>query len=134
QGGESFLPNAFAQMRINYSFVQKVLDRSHNRTNIDAEVGYFVTPRLAVTGIMSYAKHHGGLDYDSSKGLDQWTHDELINHDELMRSDQLDAGAGAAFLVSKSVSVYANYLTIVSGINGHALNSGVIVGINFRFR
>ena len=66
QGGESFLPNAFFQARVNYSFVEHTLGRSHNRTNIDAEVGYFVTSRIAVTGIASYARHHGGLDYDSS--------------------------------------------------------------------
>src|SRR5262245_39172674 len=69
RGGESFLPNAFFQTRINYSFVEKVLGRSHNRTNIDMEVGYFLTPRLAVTGIASYAKHHEGLDYDSSRTI-----------------------------------------------------------------
>jgi len=135
QGGESFLPNAFFQTRINYSFVEKVLGRSHNRTNIDMEVGYFLTPRLAVTGIASYAKHHGGLDYDSSRTIpEQWTPEELLNHDELMRSDQLDVGGGASFRVSRSTSVYANVLTIAWGINGHALNTGIIAGINVRFR
>ncbi len=135
QGGEGFLSKAFAQTRINYSFVEKVLGRSHNRTNIDAEVGYFLTPRLAVTGIASYAKHHGGLDYDSTKTpQEQWTPQEYLKHDELMRSDQLDVGGGGSFLVNRSTSVYANVLTIAWGINGHALNMGVIVGINFRFR
>ena len=51
-----------------------------------------------------------------------------------MRSNQLDVGGGAAVLINKSTSVYANYLTIVSGINGHALNSGIMLGINVRFR
>ena len=135
QGGESFLSKAFAQTRINYSFVEPVLGYSHNRTNIDAEVGYFLTPRLAVTGLISYAKHHGGLDLDSTKPLDQqWTKEELLKHDELMRADQLDLGGGASFMINRSTSVYANVLTIASGINGHALNMGVIAGINFRFR
>ncbi len=95
----------------------------------------FVLPRLAVTGIASYAKHHCGLDYDSTKTLDeQWTREELLNHDELMRSDQVDYGGGVAFLVNRSTSVYANFLTMAWGINGHALNQGIFVGINFRFR
>jgi hypothetical protein len=105
------------------------------RTNIDAEVGYFVTPRLAVSAIGSYEKHHGGLDWDSSEPISQqWTDEEFLNHDALMRADQFDAGGGVAYLVNKSTSVYANYLTMVWGINGHALNSGVIVGVNIRFR
>jgi hypothetical protein len=135
QGGESFLSNAFFQTRINYSFVEHVLGRSHNRTNIDAEVGYFLMPRLAVTGIASYAKHHGGLDWDSSKTIDeQWTQEEFLKHDELMRADQLDVGGGASFMVSRSTSVYANVLTMAWGINGHALKTGIIAGINVRFR
>jgi hypothetical protein len=136
QGGEGFLSKAFAQTRINYSFVEKVLGRSHNRTNIDAEVGYFLTRRLAVTGIASYAKNHGGLDWDSTKGRlqDQVTPEEYLKHDELMRSDQLDVGGGGSFLINRSTSVYANVLTMAWGINGHALNMGVIVGVNFRFR
>src|SRR5262249_18508547 len=116
QGGESFLSNAFFQTRVNYSFVEPVLGISHNRTNIDAEVGYFVTARLAVTGLATYAKHHGGLDYDSSKAfLQQWTPEEYLHHDELMRADQLDVGGGASLMISKSTSVYANVLTIAWG-------------------
>jgi len=136
QGGEdSFLSHAFSQTRINYSFVEPVLGMSHNRTNIDAEIGYFITPRLAVTGLASYAKHHGGLDYDSSKTfLQQWTPEEYLHHDQLMRADQLDVGGGASFMINGSTSVYANVLTIAWGINGHALNTGIITGINIRFR
>ena len=135
RGGESFLPNAFFQTRINYSFVQRVLNISHNRTNVDAEVGYFVTPRLALSAIGSYEKHHGGLDFDSSKtAAEQWTPEEYLNHDALIRADQFDAGGGVSFLVNRSTSVYANYLTMAWGINGHALNSGIIVGVNVRFR
>jgi len=88
-----------------------------------------------VTGIASYAKNHGGLDYDSTKALaEQWTGQELIKHDELMRADQLDVGGGASFMINRSTSVYTNVLTIAWGVNGHALNLGVIAGVNFRFR
>jgi hypothetical protein len=135
QGGESFLSNAFFQSRINYSFVERVLGRSHNRTNIDTEMGYFLTPRLALSGLVTYQRHHGdALDHDSTRGLDQWTDEEFHHHDQLMRTNMLDVGLGTAFLLNGKTSVYANALHTVWGINGHPIQAGLIVGINWRFR
>ena len=137
QGGDSFLPNAYVQSRISYGVVERVLGRSHNRTNIDTEFSYFLTPRLAVSGLTSYAKHHGGLDYDSTLGTtpaQQWTPEELLHHDELTRADMFDIGFGAAFRLNGSTSVYASLLKTTWSINAHPLNSGLIIGINRRFR
>jgi hypothetical protein len=36
-------------------------------------------------------------------------------------------------MINSSTSVYANVLTMAWGINGHALNTGIITGINIRF-
>ena len=136
QGGEeSLLSNIYTQARISYAFVERVLGRSHNRTNIDSEVGYFLTPRLALTGLASFQKHHGNpLDTDSTRGPDQWTEEEEHDHMQLLRSDMFDVGAGAAFLLNGKTSVYANGLHTVWGRNGHPIQAGLIVGINLRFR
>lgn len=136
QGESSFLANAYFQTRISYGFVERVLGYSHNRSNIDAELGYFLTPRLAVSSLASFAKHHGGLDWDSTKGTpaQQWTPEEFLHHDELTRADMLDIGVGASFLVNRSTSVYATVLHTPWAINGHPLHVGVMAGINWRFR
>ena len=45
-----------------YAFVEKVLGISHDRSNLDLEIGYFLTPSLGYPAIGSYQKTHGGLD------------------------------------------------------------------------
>jgi hypothetical protein len=136
KGSETFLPNAYVQSRLSYGFVEKVLGRSHNRTNIDTEFTYFLTPRLAVSALTSYAKHHGGLDWDSTKGAPAqvWTPEELLHHDELVRADAFDIGLGTAFRLHASTSVYANILHTTWSINGHPLSTGLILGFNRSFR
>jgi hypothetical protein len=135
QGGEdSFLSHLFTQTRISYGFVERVLSRSHNRTNTDSELGYFLTPRLTLSGLASFQKHHGNpLDTDFAKGSEQWTHEEDHHHMKLLRSDLLDVGAGIAFRLNAKSSVYAIGLHTVWGKNGHPLQAGLIFGINFRF-
>ena len=135
QGGEnSFLSHLYTQTRISYGFVERVLGRSHNRTNIDSELGYFLTPRLTLSGLATFQKHHGNpLDTDFSLGPEQWTHEEDHHHMQLLRADLLDVGAGIAFKLNAKTSVYATALHTVWGKNGHPLQAGFIFGINFRF-
>jgi hypothetical protein len=134
-GEESFLSNVYTQTRFSYGFVERVLDRSHNRTNIDSELGYFLTPRLALSGLASFQKHHGNpLDRDFSKGPEQWTEEEEHDHMGLLRADQLDVGAGVAFRLNARTSLFATALHTVWGRNGHPIQAGLIVGINWRFR
>jgi hypothetical protein len=134
--GESFLPNAYFQTRVSYGFVERVLGRSHNRTNIDSEFTYRVLPRLSFSALTSYAKHHGGLDWDSRLGepRDQWTAEERFHHDELTRADAFDVGLGTSFRVSQSTSVYGSLLHTAWSRNAHPLNTGLILGISRQFR
>lgn len=135
QGGEnSFLSRLYTQTRVSYGLVERVLGRSHNRTNIDSELGYYLLPRLTLSGLASFQKHHGNpLDTDFALGPEQWTHEEEHDHMKLLRADLLDVGAGIAFQLSARKSVYATVLHTVWGKNGHPLQAGLIVGINFRF-
>jgi len=133
-GEDSFLSNVYTQARISYGFVERVLDRSHNRTNIDAELGYFLTSRLALSGLASFQKHHGAALDPPPRGGEPWSHEEEHAHMELLRSDMFDVGVGAAFQLNGKTSVYANMLHTVWGRNGHPTQAGLIVGINRRFR
>lgn len=131
---EGPLSNAYIQTRISYGFVERVLGRSHNRTNIDTELGYFLTPRFGLSGIAAFAGHHGGLDWDTNKPItEQWTAEEIRSHDQLIRNNTLDVGGGVSFLVNGKTSVYATLLRSVWIINDK-IHTSFTVGINWRFR
>ena len=56
------LPGLFVTGRYSYGFTQRVLDISHNRSNVDLELGYFIKPEVRVFGLGSGQLTHGGID------------------------------------------------------------------------
>jgi hypothetical protein len=126
---EEVLPNAYFQTRLSYAFVERVLGMYHDRTNIDAELGYQLTNRVAVSGIVSFQKTLGGL---YSKG--RWTLEQKRHHDQLVRSDTLHWGGGVSLAVNRTTSIFATLLTMAWGKNSAALSHGFTVGINKSFR
>ena len=57
---DQWIPNTYVQARYNYAFVEQVVGVSHDRTNADLEVGYFVNPRFSIRVLYAYQNTHGG--------------------------------------------------------------------------
>lgn len=92
------LPGTNFQMQLSHAFVQEVAGIRPNRSHVNAEAGYFVTPRLAVRVLESWQITHDGLDFPYA-GLPS----ELsLNHDRLSRNNFLIIGAGSS---SRSTSL-----------------------------
>lgn len=142
---DSVAPGLFFQLRASYTVTQALLDIRPNRTRLDAEMGYFFTPRLSVRFIESSQVTHAGLDLISFS--DPMTvakvhgHPEIPfpapaiyrrNHDRLQRSDYLNLGGGVGFAVNDSVELFAAAANTVWGKNVHPLR-GLSVGANFHF-
>jgi hypothetical protein len=127
-----FLPKAYLQGRYSYAFVEKVLDISHNRSNLDLQLGYFVTPRLQLFAVGMGQKTHGGLVLDRSI-VPTWTAAEFHAHGQVNRSDLLGVGGGADLQLTTILDVSASYLSTVAGRNDHAINSLVSVGFTVGF-
>ena len=54
---DSLLPGLFVTGRYSYGFAQRVLDISHNRSNLDLELGYFVKPDFRVFALAQGKSH-----------------------------------------------------------------------------
>jgi hypothetical protein len=141
---EPLLPNAYFQVRVSHAFVQPVLDysghhtldASHNRTNIDAEVGIRLTERVIFSGNVHLQEHHGGLTWVDCSPLPLgacFSYEEWHLHSQLFDTDALDVGAGISFGLSPAVSVFASFLTTPWARNGHPISRGITVGMNWRF-
>lgn len=117
---------AYVQGRATHSFVRRVLGIKHDRDNLDVELGYFATPSLAVRLLASAAKTQGGIDFDKVGGP---TSPLFHVHDQLLREEHLNIGAGVSYSVSPAFDVYAMGFQMVRGKNGHKIDFSVTTGV-----
>jgi len=139
---DAVLPRLFFQGQASYALVQDVIGIRANRSHLDAELGYFITPRLAVRFLESYQVTHDGVDVlGFSPMTDAVFHGTGIPlapeyrryHDRLQRSNYLTLGGGVGFALNDSVEVFAAAAKMVWGESVHPLRA-VTLGANLHFR
>jgi hypothetical protein len=126
------LPRAFVQARYAYSFAERIEDIRHDRSNLDVEVGYVLTPAVRVFAISAGQKTHGGIDTPDA-GWRALPANLGEHHDRLARLEMLDFGGGVQVTVSKSVEVFGSFMTTTAGRNSHALARGLTLGVSWSF-
>jgi len=133
---DPILEAGFAQLRYSYAFVEKVLGVSHDRSNVDLELGYFLTQSLGVSALGSYQKTHGGLDLPvpgTPEAAAFRRTPYFVHHDQLARSDYLNLGGVVSYALTGTVDVFASYQSTVWGRNIHAVQPGLAVGMSWGF-
>ena len=126
------LPNAFAQTRYSYSFAQRIVGVRHDRSTLDVELGYFLTPKLRVFALGVGQKTHGGIDLPDG-GWRALPAEQQPHHDRIARTDLIDMGGGLQVSVGRSFDIFGSYMTTLAGRNGHALRRGITVGVAWSF-
>jgi hypothetical protein len=126
------VPGLFVQSRYAYGFTEKALDISHNRSNMDLEVGYFLTPKLRLLGLGTAQLTHGGVDLSLNSRVDLgpllWSH-----HDQIDRVNYLNLGGGMAYSLTQTVDIFGSLIRNVAQRNGHALDHGLSLGLSWSF-
>ena len=133
---DPILEAGFAQLRYSYAFVEKVLGISHDRSNVDLEIGYFLTPSLGISAIGSYQKTHGGIELPlpgtpAAAAFRQTPY--FVHHDQLAQSNYLNVGGVVSYALTGTVDVFASYQSMVWGRNVHAVQPGLAFGLNWGF-
>jgi hypothetical protein len=124
--------------------VQEVVGIRANRSRVDGELGYFLTPRLSVRFLETYQYTHDGIDLLSftpmTQGIVHSTGESIstngayrTNHDRLQRSNYLTFGGGVAFALNDSLGVVVEGAKITWGESVHPLRA-ITVGVNVRLR
>ena len=126
------LPNAFVQARYSYSFAKKIVGVSHDRSNLDLEFGYFVTPKVRVFTLGTGHKTHGGIDVPDA-GWKALPIEQGPHHDRIGRIDLLDVGGGVQVALTKSIDLFGSYMKTLAGRNTHALDRVLTVGTSWSF-
>ena len=129
---DAVLPGVFVQGRYSYGFTERALDISHNRSNMDLEVGYFVRPSFRVFGLAVGQVTHGGLDFPTNF-RDIATPEQWFHHDQIGRDNRLNLGAGAALSLSESLDLFGSAIHTMAARNNHAIEYGLTLGVTYSF-
>lgn len=133
---DPILDAGFAQLRYSYAFAEEVLGVSHDRSNVDLEVGYFLTPSLGVSAIGSYQKTHGGIELPlpgTPEAAAFRRTPYFVHHDQLAQSNFLNVGGIVSYALTGTVDVFASYQTMVWGRSVHAIEPALTFGMSFGF-
>lgn len=124
---DPWIPRTYVQVRYNYAFVEKVVGTAHDRSNVDLEIGHFVTPRWSVRALGFWQETYGGIEVPIPS-----THPLFPYHDQLAAHGFLNVAAGTAVSLTERLGFYALVTTSVRGKNGHKLDEGLILGYTHR--
>jgi hypothetical protein len=125
------LPGTYFHAQASYAVVEKVAGIRANRSRVDAEIGYFVTPRLALRFLESFQFTHDGLEFvlDAPPRPQELN----LNHDRINRFNFVNVGAGFGFAINDSLDLFVLGSRLVWGQNIHP-HQGFAVGLNMHFR
>jgi hypothetical protein len=123
---DEWIPRTYLQARYNYALVEKVAGVSHDRSNAELEIGYFLNPRASVRAFAAWQETHGGIDVPVPRD-----HHLFDHHDQLADDSFLNLGGGFSYSLSRRLSVYSVYLSGVRGRNGHKVEHSLTLGINY---
>ena len=128
------LPGLFVTGRYSYAFVERAVDISHNRSNLDLELGYFVKPEFRVFGVAAGQLTHGGIDFPPAPAVFAALPLALRqHHDQIGRDNFLNVGGGAAFNVTPTFDVFGSVIHTVTGRNIHEMQYGATIGVSWSF-
>lgn len=130
---DRLLPGLFLQGRYTYGVVEKVLDISHNRSQLGLELGYFVTPSWRVVGMASGQRTHGGIDMPRN-AASIWPREQFRNHDRITAEHYANVGGGMGWTVNDRFDVFGSVTRTVTARNTHKLHYAASVGVSITLR
>lgn len=127
---EPVLPRTYVHGMYSYAFVERDQNIPLDRSNLNVDVGYFVTPAVSLSFLWRRQWTHGGLDFAE---LFAASPEIFRNFDRLVRQDYQHVGVGAGFPLTRTLSGHLNFIKFVSGKNAH-YGSGIAGGVNWSFQ
>ena len=121
----------YFQAGVAYSVLQKVEDRRVNHATFNAEVGYFLTPRLSVSVLATAQKTYNGFDFP--KDYPNLHDDHYFHHDQNLRNDFVNVGAAINYRLGERYSAFATYGHTAWGENAHLIDYAITVGLSRAF-
>ena len=126
---DPWIPRTYAQARYSYAFVEKVAGITHDRDNLNVELGTFFTPRWNVSLYGAWQWTHGGITLPVPPSSPHFLYHDQVGEDEFF-----NAGFGTGFAVTEEMTLFAIYMEGIEGKNGHKIDQALTFGISYGFR
>jgi hypothetical protein len=125
---DRWIPRTYIDTRFTYAFVQAVQHISHDKENVEVNVGYFFTPYLSAQGMWHWQQTLGGIQLPVPK-----TNPLFYYHDQLGAANYTSVGGSIAWSYSDRSQFSFSYLTDLMGRNGHKVDDSWTFSYNYQF-
>lgn len=125
---DQWIPRTYVQARLTYAWVQEVAGVSHNRENVDFDLGYYVNTKVAVQALVNWQKTLGGVDVPMKRDNPLFPY-----HDQLAADGHTNLGAAVSWFYSDRSTWSLAYSQGVQGTNGHKLANQFTLAYTYGF-
>ena len=120
-------PRTYITSRFTYAFVQAVQGISHDKENVEFDLGYFITPYLSVQGMWHWQQTLGGIDVPIPR-------EPAIPLSRSTRARQFHRRRRLHHLVVLGPCGFSfSYLTGIQGRNGHKVDDAFAFSYDYQF-
>ncbi len=125
---DQWIPRTYVESRFTYAFVQAVQGISHDKENVEFNLGYFITPYLSIEGLWHWQQTLGGINNPTPP-----TNPLFPYHDQLGRDNFTNVGGSLAWSYSDHSQFSFSYMTGIAGRNGHKIDDAWSVSYDYQF-
>jgi len=123
--------NLYFTAGLSYSVMEKVEDRRVNHATLQGELGYFLSPRLSASVLLSTQRTFNGFEFPQD--YPDATDDHYYHHDQNLRNDFVNVGAALTFLATPRTALFVNYGHTLWGENTHLIQYAWTAGVARQF-
>lgn len=125
------LSDAYYGLEVSYTFVEKVLGISINHWRLNAEAGYFFTPRLSGRAFV-LIKDGSGLDFPDDFTVPR-TGEQWYQHDRIVKHNYVNVGLGLDWALNEKHVLSASWMTMKRAETIHIMDRAIDVTLTRSF-
>lgn len=125
------LSNAYYRADVGYVFVEETLGVNIDHWLINAEVGYFFSPKITARVFGQLKKGHGLTfpdNFPPPRTSEMW-----YQHDRLVKHNYANAGVGIDWTINEDYQLHASALTMIWEEQVHIMDYTFSVGLTRAF-
>ena len=131
---ETGIPNAYFQVQYSYSIAQAFMGIRPDRNRFNGEFGYSLGRRVQIRALALSQVMTMGLNIPKDYPDPTPGNPLFRQHDRISQVDFFMIGGGVSYSLTHRFDVFGSLLTMPWGTNGHAVKTGLAVGVSWSFR